>query len=228
MINVSDGERWTYGGPTSGMVGVPSSLKFNFTREYYVGIYSSSSVAGTTNPFSSWYAAGSIINLTAAANQGWQLEGWNGTGGGSYSGDSPTFTISVSGPIAQTAVFYPSLVLNAGSGGSIGYVYGSVHGLVSDGTSKVLFLPTGTSVTLTSSPAILQRFGGWSGTVNDGSQSATVTVNSPVEVTATFGLDVLLIASLGLLIILMLVVVILLLRRRGPHTTSPTVQPKTI
>jgi hypothetical protein len=54
-----------------------------------------------------WEAAGSPVDLKAMPTSGYLFIGWNGTGPGSYSGTSTGPSITVSGPIVETAGFFP-------------------------------------------------------------------------------------------------------------------------
>jgi hypothetical protein len=86
-----------YGGP-NGQVGI----------QYLLTIGVSPSGAGTTDPApgSYWYNAGAQVQISATANSGYQFYEWVGSGSGSYSGTSNPATVTMNGPVNETAVFY--------------------------------------------------------------------------------------------------------------------------
>jgi hypothetical protein len=55
------------------------------------------------------YGAGSIVNLIAAADNGYRFNNWSCTGSGCYSGDMENFTINASGNIEEVANFVSSV-----------------------------------------------------------------------------------------------------------------------
>jgi hypothetical protein len=85
-----------YGGP-NGQVGI----------QYLLTIQVSPSGAGTTNPApgSYWEPAGTQVQISASANSGYQFYQWAGSGSGSYSGSANTATVTMNGPVKQTAYF---------------------------------------------------------------------------------------------------------------------------
>lgn len=54
-----------------------------------------------------WEAAGSIVQLHSLTTTGYTFGGWNGTGTGAYTGTLPSPSITVGGPIVETASFLP-------------------------------------------------------------------------------------------------------------------------
>jgi hypothetical protein len=86
----------------SGNLSVPA----NFGKaSYWLEI--TTSAGGSATPSSSWAVAGSSLTLNASANLGDQFVNWSGTGDGSYNGTSSTTTVTVFGPITETATFVP-------------------------------------------------------------------------------------------------------------------------
>jgi hypothetical protein len=60
---------------------------------------------GAIAPASGWYAVGSSITLLAEPAGGYSFTGWQGSGPGAYSGDSPGVTITLGGPVSEVANF---------------------------------------------------------------------------------------------------------------------------
>lgn len=52
-----------------------------------------------------WYSEGESVEIEAAPSEGWQFDRWNGTGSGHYSGQDNPATVTMNGPVTQTAVF---------------------------------------------------------------------------------------------------------------------------
>jgi hypothetical protein len=51
------------------------------------------------------YSSGSGVPVSATANTGYAFSSWSGSGSGSYSGAAPSATVTMSGPITETANF---------------------------------------------------------------------------------------------------------------------------
>ena len=74
--------------------------------EYYLNVITSPSSYGTVSPSSGWYSLGESLYLLASPNSGYGFSSWKGTGSGSYTGTSDSATITMNGPINETATFY--------------------------------------------------------------------------------------------------------------------------
>jgi hypothetical protein len=66
---------------------------------------------GTTNPAlgTYWYDSGSTVQILATASSGYVFSNWAGSGLGSYSGTANPSSVTVNGPITETANFIPWL-----------------------------------------------------------------------------------------------------------------------
>jgi List-Bact-rpt repeat protein/galactose oxidase-like protein len=62
---------------------------------------------GVVGPSSGWYPAGASILLLEEPTSGYSFAGWQGTGSGSYSGDSQGISVTVNGPFSEVATFQP-------------------------------------------------------------------------------------------------------------------------
>jgi hypothetical protein len=63
------------------------------------------SLAGSVSPSSGWHNAGQALTIGAAANSGYGLLSWTGSGAGSYTGTNSSPTITMNSPITETAFF---------------------------------------------------------------------------------------------------------------------------
>ncbi len=96
---------WSDGGAISHTVTPISDTTFvvSFTTQYYLTMVASG--GGTVLPSNSWYNAGQSVPISATANVGKSFSGWNGSGTGSYSGSSNPASVTMNGPITETASF---------------------------------------------------------------------------------------------------------------------------
>ena len=60
---------------------------------------------GVVSPETHDLAYGSVVEITAFPDEGWEFSGWVGTGPGSYTGPSATAQIAVTADIEQQAIF---------------------------------------------------------------------------------------------------------------------------
>ncbi len=60
---------------------------------------------GTVSPSSNWYNAGTGVLISATPNATYNFGGWNGTGSGSYSGTQIDTSVTITGPITESASF---------------------------------------------------------------------------------------------------------------------------
>jgi hypothetical protein len=152
------------------------------------GIINKGSVNGHLTQGASWTDAGLTLNLNASANQGWQFESWSGSGASAYTGTSPTTDVTVTGPLTENATFYVGLAISADAGTNVTYSYGSQSGTVQAGTTKTLYVPPSSSVTLRASPSLfVYSFSSWKGASLSSAKkpSLAVVVDSPTAVTGT-------------------------------------------
>jgi hypothetical protein len=191
------------------------NVEATFAYQYYVKIELNPATGGSVSLMSGWFGASASLQATALANSGWQFEGWNGSGEGSYSGMSSMASAVVNSPLFETANFYPGLAITASSGTSVSYSYGSTSGSISAGTSKIIFVPKGTNVTITASPtSFIYSFSGWSGATTSSENTISIILNSPLSLTANYSLNYINIGILSVVVIVPLVVVVALLVHR--------------
>jgi hypothetical protein len=96
---------WTGGGAISHTVAPTTNTAYTatFTTQYYVTM--SHGTGGTETPASGWRANGATISITATLSSGYHFHAWSGTGHGSYSGPNNPASITMGGPITETAAF---------------------------------------------------------------------------------------------------------------------------
>ncbi|NVM22613.1 MAG: carboxypeptidase regulatory-like domain-containing protein, partial [Desulfobacterales bacterium] len=86
-------------------IDAPSTLTWNWIAQYYLTM---STNFGDVSPLSDWYDAGADVIILATPpdvipNERYVWNGWSGTGIGSYSGTDNPATITMYGPISETA-----------------------------------------------------------------------------------------------------------------------------
>ncbi|MGI0131622.1 MAG: InlB B-repeat-containing protein [Thermoplasmata archaeon] len=92
-------------------VSTGSTYTVAFTRAYQLTIGVSSGGRVSPSAGSSWQAPGTVKTISSAPNAGYVFLGWAGTGLGSYTGTFANATVTMNGPIVETANFAP-LVAN--------------------------------------------------------------------------------------------------------------------
>ena len=96
---------WTDGGPISHTV-TPTTNKIytaNFNTQYYLTM--AHGTGGTVTPASGWKNSGTTVSISATPTSGYSFSNWNGSGTGSFSGTNNPASITMGGPITETATF---------------------------------------------------------------------------------------------------------------------------
>jgi hypothetical protein len=204
------------GSNTSGITNSESSIHPDYSPQFFIVIKPNVPIAGSISPQQGWYTSNSSLSVSANASQGWKFEMWSGVGSQT---NSSTATILVTRPMNITAEFYAGLSLGAGSDGHVTYSYGSNSGTVSAGSTDMVYVAPGTNVSLSaSSDSLFYSEGSWN-TGNDTAGSSSpflVTVSSPMIVRASFGLNVTMLALIGVVVAgLIVAVAFIALRRSG-------------
>jgi hypothetical protein len=180
-------ERWVTNSLTGGVVSAPLTAPFEYLHEFYVTIQTAQVAGGSVTP-TGWYNAKAPLVLAANTSDGWQFEGWAGSGAGSYSGTSSDEAVTLLSPIVENATFYPGLNLVNSGPGQITYQWGVNQGRLSSGA--FLYVPAGTNVTLTAAPASpFFTFNGYSGSIASGSTISSIIVDGPATVKTSFSLS---------------------------------------
>ncbi|HVP22476.1 MAG TPA: DUF2341 domain-containing protein [Conexivisphaerales archaeon] len=178
-VNASYGVRYSAYSP-SGNINVPSvmAVSISYYPEYLLMENVNPDGAGNITPGSGWYVPAEWVTITATDGPYYYFTDWSGSGNGSYTGNSPSWSVQMNGPINETADFQKKVYLNL-------TVYPSGGGFTSPGNSW--FTP-GTNLTISvtaNSPYYDFRY--WTGSAYNGnSTSWNITINSNVTETATF------------------------------------------
>ena len=158
---------WSDGGAMSHPVfpTVGTTYTANFTTQYYLSMSMGTS-GNSVSPGSAWYNSGQIVSISATPYDGYSFNSWSGSGSGSYSGGSNSTSVTMNGPITETANFtgiVSTVTFNSQSGttpnpATLNVTYGSTYGTLAT-TSRTGY-----------------TFGGWwTGTNGTGTQVTAVT-----------------------------------------------------
>jgi len=162
------------------------SITANFIAQYDLTINSTSGGEVTTpGEGTRAYDAGTVVNLLAEAEAGYQFVNWTGNVNTIPNADAATTTITMNGNYVITANFEQippeqfTLTISNTAGGSV----------TSPGEGTRAY-DAGTFVDLVATPASGYRFVNWTGNVatiaNVSAASTTITMNGNYSITATF------------------------------------------
>ena len=98
-------KNWSDNGTISHTVTPTSGKNYtaNFTKQYYLTM--TPGTGGTVTPSSGWKNSGTAISISAKPSSRYSFSTWTGTGTGSYSGTNSRVSITMVGPITETATF---------------------------------------------------------------------------------------------------------------------------
>src|SRR5882724_1723280 len=98
---------WSDGGVVSHIVSpsVATTYTANFTTQYYLTM--SAGAGGSVSPASGWNNSGAVTGISATASNGYSFGSWTGSGSGSFSGTNNPASVTMNGPITETANFTP-------------------------------------------------------------------------------------------------------------------------
>jgi hypothetical protein len=96
---------WSDGGAISHTVTPTTNTTYtaDFTTQYYLAM--NAGTGGSVSPGSGWTNSGASVSVSATASDGYNFSGWTGSGSGSYSGNNNPASITMNGPITETASF---------------------------------------------------------------------------------------------------------------------------
>jgi len=182
------GEQWVTSS-TSGSLSSSVTLVFTYVHQYYLTMLTNPA-GGTPSPLSEWQTAGNSVQISASAPSGYTFLAWTGSGTGNYTGLSVSPSITMNGPITETANFVSSSVqITVTSHPAIGSDFLTVDGVAYD-TPHVFSWTAGSLHTLVASSPVSCGSGcqyifvQWS---DGGAQSHTITVPSEaITYTATY------------------------------------------
>lgn len=97
---------WSDGGAISHTVSptVGTTYTANFTTQYYLTTGYGTGGNGVS-PGSEWCNSGASVGISATPASGYSFSSWTGSGSGSYSGSINSTSITMNGPITETASF---------------------------------------------------------------------------------------------------------------------------
>jgi hypothetical protein len=129
------------------------SYTFSYTKLYWLTMQANPPNGGTVSPSSGWYPADQPWTISASPASGWTFQSWTGSGTGSYSGPNNPATITINGPITETANFQPmpslSVQVSANPSSITTSQSSTITVTVTSGGSTV----SGASVSLSCSPS---------------------------------------------------------------------------
>jgi hypothetical protein len=98
-------KKWSDNGSISHVVAPTTNKTYTatFTIQYYLTM--SAVTGGTVSPSSGWRNSGAVISITATPATGYIFSNWAGAGTGFYSGTNNPASITMGGPITETATF---------------------------------------------------------------------------------------------------------------------------
>jgi hypothetical protein len=96
----------------SGSIFVPSgggSIIAVYKTQYYLTMQVDPADGGSVSPESGWFDADGAVEVSAFPAEGYMFSGWMGEGEGSYSGADNPATVTMNGPVRETACFVQML-----------------------------------------------------------------------------------------------------------------------
>ena len=96
---------WSDSGAISHTVAPTKNTAYTakFSTQYYLTMNTGS--GGKVTPTSGWRNSGATTSISATAATGYTFSNWSGSGTGSYSGTNNPSSITMGGPITETAIF---------------------------------------------------------------------------------------------------------------------------
>ncbi len=86
--------------------GANLSYSVTFTTQYELNTFSNPIHGGTATPPSGWNAAGAVVQIGEGPANGYVFTSWVGAGAGNYTGPNDSASITMNGPINETADFF--------------------------------------------------------------------------------------------------------------------------
>jgi hypothetical protein len=96
---------WSGGGAISHTVAPTINMTYTatFRTQYYLTM--AHGTGGTVSPSSGWKNSGAAVSITATPAAGYSFTNWSGSGTGSFSGTNNPASITMGGPVTETATF---------------------------------------------------------------------------------------------------------------------------
>ena len=98
-------KNWSDNGTLSHTVAPTTNKTYtvSFNTQYYLTM--THGTGGTVTPSSGWKNNGTAVAITAKPVSGYSFSNWTGSGTASYSGTNNAVSITIGGPITETAAF---------------------------------------------------------------------------------------------------------------------------
>jgi uncharacterized delta-60 repeat protein len=100
--------RWSDNGAISHTVAPTTNKVYTATFSTQYHLTMSHGTGGTVSPTSGWRNSGASVSITAIPATGYSFSNWTGSGSGSFSGPNNPASITMGGPITETATFTPN------------------------------------------------------------------------------------------------------------------------
>jgi uncharacterized repeat protein (TIGR02543 family) len=96
---------WSPGGAISHTVAPTTNKTYTakFNTQYYLTM--AHGTGGTVTPASGWRNSGAAVSISATPGSGYSFTNWTGSGTGSFSGTNNPASVTMGGPITETATF---------------------------------------------------------------------------------------------------------------------------
>jgi hypothetical protein len=96
---------WSGGGAISHTVAPTINMTYTatFRTQYYLTM--AHGTGGTVSPGSGWKNSGAAVSITATPAAGYSFTNWSGSGTGSFSGTNNPASVTMGGPVTETATF---------------------------------------------------------------------------------------------------------------------------
>lgn len=188
---------WSDGGSASHAVAPAANTTYtvNFTKQYQLTM--TAGTGGTVQPASSWQNSGAVVPIQATASSGYIFGSWTGTGSDSYSGESSSASVTMNGPVAQTAAFTKivSVAVRANPPGPSFSVDGTNYTSAQTFNWLAASSHTVETTSLQSGAEGVQFL--WSSWSDGGALAHTVSPSNSATITANFATQYLLTAEAG-------------------------------
>ncbi len=83
--------------------GVATTYTAYFSLQYYLTM--NAGTGGTVSPANGWHDIGENVQIAAAPDGAYSFTSWTGTGAGSYTGSNNPASVTMNGPVTETATF---------------------------------------------------------------------------------------------------------------------------
>jgi hypothetical protein len=164
---------WNDGGGMSHTVAptVATTYTANFNKQYYLTMKMGTG-GSSVSPGSSWYNSGAGVSIGTTPANGYSFSSWTGSGSGSYSGSNNPASVTMNGPITETANFSQQtwcLEIQEPQG----------SGTTEPATDDYYYLVGSSSASITATPASGWTFSYWTGSAVSGQPTTNpITISS--------------------------------------------------